>query len=54
MAKIKEEFVVLKVSSLVKDGDDHSGLVTEELVGALESVASDLFPNAIVEVTSGE
>lgn len=54
MAKIHEEVVVLKLSKLVRDGDDAGSLVNTDLVEALQTVAQELVGTAvIVEIESG-
>lgn len=47
MAKIHEEIVVLKISKLVKSGQD-TALVTEETIAALEQVAQELLGDSVV------
>ena len=52
MAKIVEDVIVIKFSSLVKDGAaDQTTCITEEIQAALEQVAQELVgENVIVEV----
>lgn len=52
MAVIKEQFIVIKVSALVKE-DDGSSIVPAEIVKTFEAVATELLGDrVIVEVTS--
>lgn len=49
MAKIVEEVVVIKFSTIVKDRDGEStGSVTDEIKLALEQVAQELVGNSVV------
>jgi hypothetical protein len=52
MAKIVEDVIIIKFSSLVKDGTaDQTTCITEEIQAALEQVAQELVSsNVIVEV----
>ena len=52
MAKIVEDVIVIKFSSLVKDGAaDQTTCITEEIQAALEQVSQELVgQNVIVEV----
>jgi hypothetical protein len=47
MAKILEENIVIKVSKLVKEGTDE-GLVSDDVIKALESVAEELSGNGVI------
>jgi hypothetical protein len=51
MAKIHEEIVVIKLSKLIKDGDQSLGiLANDDFVTALQSVAEELAgANIVVE-----
>lgn len=42
MAKMNEEMVVLKVSELLRDDVDETGLLDEEMLEALQAVIQDL------------
>ena len=57
MAQIAEQFVVFKVSKLVK-GSGNVSVLDAETVTALEQVVSDavaqIDPGAVVEVEAGE
>lgn len=48
MAKIHEEILVIKLSTLIKDSDTARKLVTEELLDSLASVAEELVGSGIV------
>jgi len=48
MAKIHEEVVVLKLSTLLKDTDTAGYLATTELIDALVSVAEELSGQGVV------
>ncbi len=52
MAKIVEELIAIRVSSLYRDNSEpENPLFTEEVIAALESVISDLVgKGAIVEI----
>jgi phosphohistidine swiveling domain-containing protein len=51
MAKLHEEVLVIKVSKLVKDSEQASGLVTEETITSLEAVVQELTgPTTLVEI----
>lgn len=52
MAKIVEDVIIIKFSSLVKDGAaEQTTCITEEIQAALEQVAQELVSsNVIVEV----
>jgi hypothetical protein len=42
MAKIHEEVVVIKLSKLIKDGQDAGTIATPDLADALSAVAEEL------------
>lgn len=42
MAKMIEEVIVIKLSKLVKDGDNTSAIANEDVQSALEQVAQEL------------
>jgi len=52
MAKIVEDVVVIKFSKIVKDSEsENSGIVSDEILAALEQVAQELVGDtAVVEV----
>ena len=51
MAKIHEEVVVIKLSKLIKDNGDDTGIVTNDLTDALTAVAEELAgAGVIVEI----
>jgi hypothetical protein len=54
MAKIVEEFVIVKVSKLVRDGAD-SAILPEDFAPTVEALASEVIGDAsvIVEVSVG-
>ena len=53
MAQIIEENIVIRVSRLARDGGESSGVVTAEMLQALEQVAQELVGEAaIVEVAA--
>ena len=56
MAKIVEDVLVIKFSTLVKDGStDQTACITEEMQVALEQVAQELAgDNVIVELVRAE
>ena len=48
MAKIHEEVVVIKLSKLVKDNSDDTGIVTNDLTDALTAVAEELAGTGVI------
>lgn len=52
MAKIKEELLIIKVSTIVKDNEDGDDILSEDICGTLEEVVAGLVNNeaAVVEV----
>lgn len=48
MAKVQEEVVVIRLSKLVKNGEDGNQLANDEVVAALEQVAQELVGQGIV------
>jgi hypothetical protein len=51
MAKIVEETIVIKFSSIVKDEAEQTTCITEEIQSALEQVSQELVgQNIVVEV----
>jgi hypothetical protein len=52
MAKLQEDVLVIKISKLIKDSDDISTALSEELVTSLEAVVQELAgAGALVEIT---
>lgn len=58
MAKIKEQYVILKISSLIKDQDKAEEEISNELVGTINNVVEELvreeWPGAVVEIEQGD
>ena len=56
MAKIQEQYVILKISRLIKDGDTTEEEISNELVGTINNVVEELVreeqPGAVVEIDS--
>lgn len=51
MAKIQEQVIIIKISTLLKDDDTEKGLLSADVVANLEAVAQELVGNnAVVEV----
>ena len=48
MAKIHEEIVVIKLSKLIKDGQDTGSIATQDLADALSAVAEELAGTGVV------
>lgn len=48
MAKIVEENIIIKISSIVKDGVEGNAHVTDELLATLETVVSEIVGNGVV------
>lgn len=48
MAKVQEEVLVIKFSRLVKSTDEGTGIIPEDVLGALEQVAQELVGNGII------
>ena len=48
MAKIQEEIIVIKLSRLVKDGEEAAPRVTEDVTAALTQVAEELVGAGVV------
>ena len=54
MAKIHEEIIVVKISKLVKDNDDATDIVGNDVVAGLEAVVQEMVGDvAVVEVIRG-
>jgi len=51
MAKIKEELLLIKVSTIHKDSADNDGVITDEIISTIEQVVSELIGDgAVIEV----
>jgi hypothetical protein len=51
MAKIKEEILVIRVSTITKNGDNKPDLLNDEIAATIEQVVSELIgDSAVVEV----
>lgn len=51
MAKIIEQIIVVKFSTIVKDTDNKAkDVVDEDLIAQLEQIVQELAPDAVVEV----
>ena len=51
MAKIKEEILVIRVSTITKNGENKPDLLNDEIAGTIEQVVSELIGDAaVVEV----
>jgi len=48
MAKIHEEVVVIKLSKLIKDGQDAGTIATPDLADALSAVAEELAGDGVI------
>lgn len=48
MAKIYEEAIVIKLSKLIKSGEDPQSLTNPEILAALEQVAQELVGSGVV------
>lgn len=55
MAKIKEEILVIRVSTITKNGEDKENLLNNEIAGTIEQVVAELIGDAaVVEVETAE
>ena len=55
MAKIKEEILVIRVSTITKTGENKPDLLNDEIAGTIEQVVSELIGDAaVVEVEKAE
>lgn len=55
MAKIKEEILVIRVSTITKNGEDRENLLNNEIAGTIEQVVAELIGDAaVVEVETAE
>ena len=51
MARIKEEILVIRVSTITKNGENTPDLLNDEITGTIEQVVSELIgESAVVEV----
>ena len=51
MAKIKEEILVIRVSTITKNGENKPDLLNDEIAATIEQVVSELIgDSAVVEV----
>jgi hypothetical protein len=48
MAKIHEEVVIIKLSKLVREGEDSSSLASDEILTAIEQVAQELVGDSVI------
>ena len=48
MAKIQEEIIVVKFSQLVKDGEDATPRITDDVTAALVQVAEELVGTGVI------
>ncbi len=55
MAKIKEEILVIRVSTITKNGEDKQNLLNGEIAATIEQVVAELIGDAaVVEVETAE
>ena len=55
MAKIKEEILVIRVSTITKNGEDKQNLLNGEIAATIEQVVAELIGDAgVVEVETTE
>lgn len=51
MAKLNEDMVVIKVSELLKDSDEHRKILNQEIVNTIEAAVQELVgPGKLVEI----
>lgn len=48
MAKIQEEIVLIKLSKLLKNSDEHESLTNEDFPANLEAIVQELVGDAVV------
>jgi hypothetical protein len=48
MAKIQEEIVVIRLSKLVKDTDNHTSLTEDDFTSTLETIVQELLLNSVI------
>jgi len=55
MAKIKEEILVIRVSTITKNGEDKPNLLNDDIAQTIEQVVAELIGDkAVVEVETTE
>ena len=55
MAKLNEDMVVIKVSELLKDSDEHRKILNQEIVNTIEAAVQELVgPGKLVEIIQDE
>lgn len=55
MAKIKEEILVIRVSTITKNGEDKPNLLNDDIAQTIEQVVAELIGDkAVVEVETAE
>ena len=55
MAKLNEDMVVIKVSELLKDSDEHRKILNQEIVNTIEAAVQELVgPGKLVEIIQEE
>lgn len=55
MAKIKEEILIIRVSTITKNGEEGASLLSDEISATIEQVVSELIgDSAVVEVETAE
>ena len=50
MAKLNEDIVVIKVSKLLRDTEEDTPILDDQLVAQLEQVIGELVPGSLVEI----
>ncbi len=53
MAKLNEDIVVIKVSKLLRDTEEDTPILDDQLVAQLEQVIGELVPGSLVEIARG-
>lgn len=55
MAKIKEEILIIRVSTITKNGEEKPNLLNDEIGATIEQVVAELIGDAaVVEVEAAE
>ena len=55
MAKLNEDMVVIKVSELLKDSDEHRKILNQEILNTIEAAVQELVgPGKLVEIIQEE
>ena len=55
MSKLNEDMVVIKVSELLKDSDEHRKILNQEIVNTIEAAVQELVgPGKLVEIIQEE